>query len=194
MTGEKGTENHKRVLRRKELTMGCFDGMDLESLFDSESSYGKNYTFPAPSEEMIRRAEKTMGYPLPPSYRELLMIRNGGCIRSSFEDAWLAAIYGISPDPGNFYGLEEMFDNWRNNWEYPDIGIPFGETESAGHDMYYLDFRALNEKGEPRVVRVDNEMDNEVWSVADDLPSFLRLILSGAAIEETRLTDQGEQG
>ena len=36
-----------------------------------------------------------------------------------------------------------MFDNWINEWEYPNIGIPFGETQTAGHDMYFMDLEIL---------------------------------------------------
>ena len=104
--------------------------------------------------------------------------RNGGIINDELDESWLSAIYGISTDPKNFYGLESMYDNWRYEWEYPDIGIPFGETASAGHDMFYMDFRVTDGNGEPRIVRIDNEMNNEVFVVADNLPEFIRLILS----------------
>ncbi len=77
-----------------------------------------------------------------------------------------------------------MFDNWKNEWEYPDIGIPFGETASAGHDMYYMDCRVTDENGEPRIVRIDNEMGNAVYFVADSLPEFIKMILSEEPIDE----------
>ena len=112
--------------------MSFFEGIDLNKLFDSESEYGKNYLFDDLTDELVSRAEETIGYKLPESYKELLRFRNGGSISSELDESWLAAIYGISTDPKNFYGLESMYDNWKNEWEYPDIGIPFGETESAG--------------------------------------------------------------
>ena len=77
-----------------------------------------------------------------------------------------------------------MFDNWKNEWKYPDIGIPFGETQSAGHDMYYMDYRAPDDTGEPRIVRVENEFDNEVHYVAANLVEFIRLILQNEELEE----------
>lgn len=167
--------------------MGCFDDMDLNLLFDSESEYGKSFTFEAVTEERISRAERKTGYPVPASYRELLRFRNGGVISSALDNSWLAVIYGISPEPDTYGSLENMFDNWKDEWEYPDIGIPFGETESAGHDMYYMDFRKTDENGEPRIVRIDNEMDNEVYFVADSLPEFIRMILKNQELKETRL-------
>lgn len=171
--------------------MNFFDGIDLNRLFDSESEYGKNYLFDELTDELVSRAEETMGYRLPESYKELLRFRNGGSINSELDECWLAAIYGISTDPNNFYGLESMYDNWKNEWEYPDIGIPFGETESAGHDMYYMDFRVTDENGEPRIVRIDNEMDNEVFVVADNLPEFIRMVLTNEPIEETPTGEGG---
>ena len=169
--------------------MGYFDGIDLEKLFDSESTYGKELTFGPVTDELIGRAEKAMGYRIPASYRELLEYRNGGAISDELDKSWLSAIYGISPEPENWNGLEAMFDNWKNEWQYPDIGIPFGETQSAGHDMYYMDFRATDEDGEPRIVRIDNESDNEARFVAENLADFIRLILRNEEIRERPLDD-----
>ncbi len=171
--------------------MSCFEGIDLNRLCDNESEFGKNYLFGELTDELVSRAEETMGYKLPESYKELLQFRNGGSINSELDESWLAAIYGISTDPDNFYGLESMYDNWKNEWEYPDIGIPFGETESAGHDMYYMDFRVTDENGEPRIVRIDNEMDNEVYMVADNLPEFIKMILRNEPIDETPTGEGG---
>ena len=69
-----------------------------------------------------------------------------------------------------------MFDNWINEWQYPNIGIPFGQTESAGHDMYFMDFGSVDENGEPRIVLIDNEFDNQVTEVAKNLEEFLTRI------------------
>lgn len=171
--------------------MSFFEGIDLNRLFDTESEYGKNYLFDDLTDELVSRAEETMGYKLPESYKELLHFRNGGSINSELDESWLAAIYGISTDPENFYGLESMYDNWKNEWEYPDVGIPFGETESAGHDMYYMDFRVTDENGEPRIVRIDNEMNNEVFVVADNLPEFIKMVLSNEPIDETPTGEGG---
>jgi hypothetical protein len=40
-------------------------------------------------------------------------------------------------------GVEDLFeeqDNWINEWEYPNIGIYFGNCPSGGHDMIALDY------------------------------------------------------
>ena len=155
--------------------MSAFD-FDVTELFDKESEYGKQFHFDAPTDEMIRRAEEKLGYKFPPSYLELLRPWNGGIIGDDYDESWLSTIYGIAPDQNGYNGLEEMFDNWRDEWEYPDVGIPFGETQTAGHDMYYMDFRTVSADGEPIIIRIDNEMDNEEYFVAQNLPEFLGMI------------------
>lgn len=167
--------------------MGLFDGIDLTKLFDNESRYGKNYIFADITDSLIKRAEEKMGYKLPQSYRELLMFQNGGMISDELDDSWLTAIYGIGAEPDSPNSLEDMFDNWKDEWEYPDIGIPFGETQSGGHDMYYMDYRVVNADGEPRIVRIDVEdMDDiKIYHVADNLVDFIKQIIECSEIKES---------
>lgn len=163
--------------------MSLFKAINLSELFNNESEYSKEYRFGELTDEMISRVEKNIGYRLPKSYIELLRVQNGGVINNKYE-TWLSVIYGVGSTERTFNGLEEMFDNWKNNWEYPDIGIPFGETDSAGHDMYYMDFRVVDEAEEPRIVRIDNEMDNEIYFVANNLVEFLTMIYNHQEMEE----------
>lgn len=156
--------------------MGFFENINVIELFDNESDYGKEFRFGDITDDLLDRAEKTLGYKLPKSYIELLKIQNGGVIDDKFYESWLAVIYGIGPNEDSFNGLEEMFENWKDEWEYPDIGIPFGETQSGGHDMYYMDCRSVDANGEPRIVRIDNEQDNSIYFVADNLEKFLEMI------------------
>ena len=122
----------------------------------------------------LEKTEKEIGWKLPNSYIALLKIMNGGRINYDiFEESWLEAIYGVSLEEG---GLVDMFDNWINEWQYPNIGIPFGQTQSAGHDMYFMDFRSIDKNGEPRIVHIDNEFDNEITVVADNLEDLLTKI------------------
>ena len=168
--------------------MSLFDGIDLSLLFDNESEYGKSYTFGPLTDEMIERAEKKTGYKLPASYIELLRFQNGGLIDDErLENSWLTAVYGIGETADQSNSLEDMYDNWRYEWEYPDIGIPFGETQSGGHDMYYMDFRSVDEKGEPRIVCIENEDDNAVYYIAHDLPEFIGMILRDEEIHGERI-------
>jgi hypothetical protein len=44
------------------------------------------------TDELISRAEETMGYKLPESYKELLRFRNGGSVNGDLEECWLTEI------------------------------------------------------------------------------------------------------
>ena len=48
----------------RRVKVSCFEGIDLNRLFDSESEYGKNYLFDDLTDELVGRAEETMGYRL----------------------------------------------------------------------------------------------------------------------------------
>lgn len=167
--------------------MSLFGSVNLMELFNNDSDYGKEYRFDILTDDMIRRAEKNLGYKLPESYIELLNVQNGGLIDDKYDESWLTVIYGIGPTKDSINGLEEMFENWKDEWEYPDIGIPFGETQSAGHDMYYMDYRSVDENGEPRIVRIDNEGDNAVYFVADNLVEFVKMVYENQEIQERQI-------
>lgn len=150
--------------------MAFFEKINLKKLLKEDEVY----TFPPFTDKELEETEKSIGWKLPKSYIELLKIQNGGMINyNEFEESWLSVIYGIS---SNYNGLTDMYDNWINEWEYPNIGIPFGETQSAGHDMYFMDFRTVDENGEPRIVLIDNESDNDVTVVANNFQEFLTKI------------------
>ena len=149
--------------------MAFFENIHIEELLEED----EDYTCPPFTEEALKATEQAIGWKLPPSYLALLKILNGGRIHSDrFADYWLTGIYGISAEGG----LTEWFDNWINEWEYPNIGIPFGETESAGHDMYFMDLTHTDENGEPRIVLIDNECDNSIKAVAANFEEFLTKI------------------
>lgn len=159
------------------------ENLDLSGLFedDPEDDYAQGYIFGTLTDEMIKRAEASIGYALPKSYVELLRFQNGGLIADEGGDCWLTAIYGIGEYADAENGLEDMFPNWMEEWEYPNIGIPFGETQSGGHDMYFMDMRNLDADGEPAIVRIDNESpdDVQIHPVAANLREFLEKVLEG---------------
>lgn len=147
--------------------MHFWDKINVKELLIEDETH----TFPPFTEEELKQTEQSIGWKFPRSYLELLKIQNGGMINcDEFDESWLSAIYGISSKKGS---IADMYDNWISEWEYPNIGIPFGETQSAGHDMYFMDFRMVDENGEPRIVLVDNEMGNSVTVVANNLKEFL---------------------
>lgn len=170
--------------------MSLFGDINLKELFDNDSDYGKQYRFDDLTDDMISRAEETLGYKLPKSYIELLRVQNGGLIDGKYEESWLTAIYGIGPTKESYNGLEDMFENWKDEWQYPDIGIPFGETRSGGHDMYYMDYRSVDENGEPRIVRIDNEGDIDVYFVADNLVEFVKMVYNNQEIQGLRIPQE----
>lgn len=61
-----------------------------------------------------------------------------------------------------------------DEWEYPPIGIYFGNCPSGGHDMIALDYRKCGPKGEPTVVHVDQEDDFEVRPISNTFVDFIR--------------------
>ena len=97
--------------------MSLFGDIDLTKLFDHDSEYGKSYVFGELTDEMIARAEQTLGYKMPASYIELLKVQNGGMISDEFDESWLTTIYGIGPTADTYNSLEERFENWNEEWE-----------------------------------------------------------------------------
>ena len=155
-----------------------YEYIDVNKLFDNKSTYGKKFKFGPVTDEMIKKVEEKLGYKLPNSYIELLKIQNGGLINGDlYEDyAEVECIYGISEDENSFYGLLSMYDNWIEEWEYPRIGIPIAETESAGHEIYFMDYRNVGEDGEPKIILIDQENDYSENFVAENFEEFVRKI------------------
>lgn len=162
-----------------------FNNIDFNKLFDNESKYGKKYNHGQLDESRIKEVEEFLGYKLPKSYIELLKIQNGGYISDNFNECWLTAIYGIGSGVNSIYELEEQFKLWRDEWEYPNIGIPFGETQSGGHDMYFMDYTSVDSNGEPRIVRIENEGNNERYFVANNFEEFINMVYSNQNIDGT---------
>lgn len=167
-----------------------YNNIDLSKLFDNKSKYGKKYYQGELKENRIKEVEDNLGYKLPKSYIQLLKFQNGGYISDNFNDCWLTAIYGIGQNIDSFYGLEEQFKLWKNEWEYPNIGIPFGETQTGGHDMYFMDYSVVDQNGEPRIVRVSNEDNNARYFVANNFEEFIDMVYNNKDIDGKLIVDE----
>ncbi len=62
---------------------------------------------------------------------------------------------------------------WLDEWEYPDIGIYFGNCPSGGHQMICLDYRRNGKSGEPEVVYVDQD-DYKITFLAENFEIFIK--------------------
>lgn len=150
-----------------------------QNFFDEDD----HYTGPPLTEEMIRAAQAQLRYILPASYLQLLRVKNGGSPKRKCFPTGLA---GWADDHVEISGIRGIGGTWgidseqRGNrfmiqeWGYPDIGILFGQTPSAGHDGVMLDYSECGQNGEPRVIHVDTEVDEpRIRVLAPDLETFL---------------------
>lgn len=160
--------------------------------FDPHRFWSDEDYFTSPGEatdERVAEVEKLLGYKLPALYVELLRIRNGGSpINTCFPvgtpddpEEWYYVIESIcglggkwgldSDDLGSRFMIEE--------WGYPEIGIVFGESPSGGHDAMMLDYRGCGPQGEPAVVHVSVETDEEptITPLADSFEQFVRALV-----------------
>ncbi|GAA2795617.1 SMI1/KNR4 family protein [Crossiella cryophila] len=153
----------------------------MTELFE-DSDY---YTGPQVDWDMIRVAEKDLGVRLPRGYIEMLLVRNGGtprrrCCPTTFPTSWaddhfeISGIRGIggpwgidsSSGLGSSYLIKE--------WGYPEIGVVFCDTPSAGHDTVMFDYSECGPEGEPAVAYVDEDrVPRRVASSFDEFISML---------------------
>ena len=84
-------------------------------------------------------------------------MQNGGvptrrCYRTEFETSWAPNYFEIAGILGiGVRGIENSAYMIRE-WGYPDIGIVFCDTPSAGHDTVMLDYRSSS--SEPAVAYI----------------------------------------
>lgn len=152
-----------------------------------ESYIGKPVT-----DKDIKAAEADLGYTLPAAYIELLKNHNGGVVKKNCfindddDCVYITGIYGIDRDK-KYSLLGEMGNEfWISKVKYPPIGIVVADTISGGHDMIFLDYRECGPTGEPKVVRVDQECDYSITSLADNFGDFIKNLY--ISIEE--ITDE----
>ncbi|MDR3354580.1 MAG: SMI1/KNR4 family protein [Synergistaceae bacterium] len=161
-----------------------FDGVLFDNFWDDCDYALKEYVGAPAADWMFAEAEKTLGFRLPESYKQLMRRHNGGmpkfdrfilpfASRKEPDEIHITAIMGVDPakqmslcgELGSRYMIGE--------WGYPDIGVAVCDCPSAGHDMIFLDYRRCGPEGEPEVIHIDQECDYAITYLAGDFESFI---------------------
>ncbi|QKW52130.1 SMI1/KNR4 family protein [Streptomyces buecherae] len=162
--------------------------LDIQDLWDDSPYALRDYVEDTPpTPELIAELEAELGgYRLPRSYVALMRAHNGGVPNRAFfplpgvsspdqaTGVAVNGVYGIGRTKPNSLGGEFGSRFWIEEWEYPDLGVYFADTPSAGHDMLAFDYRAHGRTGEPTVVHVDQEDDFRVTPLAENFTAFVR--------------------
>ena len=162
-----------------------FENFDFSEFWDDCDYARREYVEPRPTDFDVAFVEKQLGYRLPPSYIELCRNQNGGtpkltAFRLATPTSWAedhVAISGIKAiGKKKLWSLYGSLGSQQaiDEWEYPAIGIYFGDCPSAGHDMICLDYSECGPTGEPRVIHVDQESDYEITFLAPNFETFIR--------------------
>ena len=158
-----------------------FENFDTKAFWEEDNENPKKLT-----DKMIEKAEKRLGYKLPESYIELLKAKNGGypintCFPIKEKTSWaedhiaIETICGIGVEDGidDEYGSLYMIEEWG----YPEIGIVICTCPSGGHDTVMLDYSDCEKNGEPKVVHVDTETENDepkITLLAENFEKFIK--------------------
>lgn len=158
-----------------------FRDFDLSGFWAVDDEYAQeNYVGEPTTDEEVADVERELGYKLPASYVALLRLQNGGCpvktcfpmeVPTSSGDDFVEIDGLMGTDrrkewsfcgaAGNRYMIDE--------WGYPEIGVMIW---SDGHTALFLDYRACGPQGEPEVVFVDMEGDDEEGEIVPLAPNF----------------------
>ncbi|MBO9663221.1 SMI1/KNR4 family protein [Dokdonella sp.] len=173
----------------------CFADFDLGCFWKDSDYARKEYVEPPPTPATIAAVEAELGYRLPASYVALMQSQNGGiprnrCFPTDEPVSWapdhvaISAFKGIGGEKtwSLCGGLGSRFK--IEHWDYPDIGVYFGDCPSAGHDMIALDYRACGPRGEPQVVHVDQGHDYRITWLAADFETFVRGLVHESVYED----------
>ncbi len=162
--------------------MNIFEDFDFEDFWSDDE-------FTPFTEKELEETEKALGYKLPKSYIDLMRIHNGGglekdCFPTTEKSSWaedhecIYTIMGIGNKNDDYLCGESGSLFWVEEWGYPNIGVYFGDTPTAGHTMIALDYRKCGKDGEPEVVSVDQEADYNINFLAKDFETFIRGLVS----------------
>ena len=161
-----------------------FAKFDFSDFWDDCDFSIEDYISEYPTDEIIMRAEKELGYKLPKSYIELCKKHNGGyltktCCPCNVPTSWsddhvgVTGILGIGFEKRNSIGGEFGSRFMIEEWKYPNIGVAIADCPSAGHDMIFLDYSLCGSQGEPEVVHIDQENGYQITWLANDFEEFI---------------------
>ncbi len=152
--------------------------MDYASYFSEDQEGECRKLMPS----MVRTAETSLGYRLPKAYVNLLRVCNGGpLVRCAFDYPeveggqkrieYMHSIMGIGKRDGinSRMGSDYLIEEW----DYPNLGVVIS---SEGHTAVMLDYSKCGREGEPQVVWVDVELDEDDPCVDVLAPNFARFL------------------
>lgn len=131
---------------------------------------------PTLNDSLIAAAEQNLGVKLPGAYLSLLRRQNGG----SLNDEWFTTKQGFEFEcqeiPGLGYpeGIDGEFgSNYIiEEWQYPE-GVIY--LTGDGHTGVCFDYRKCGSQGEPTIIWVDKESEEE-HQIAPNFAAFLKIV------------------
>jgi len=193
---EKKTFEAKRRASRKVSPQDSnLENFDFHGFWNDCKYSLEKYVGDFPTDDNIAEIEAELGYRLPESYKALVKKHNGGmleknCFETPLQRNWwprtfsAESIYGVDRKKPYSLCSDTGSKFWITQWGYPDIGIAICDTESAGHDMIFLDYSDCGPEGEPCIVHINRESDYEITYLADSFEAFVRGLFSVNEDEE----------
>lgn len=162
-----------------------FQDFDLTNFWNDANLEHSDYYGEPLTDELLAEIEAELGFKLPDSYVYLMRQHNGGrpmntCFPTDTPTSWsedhieIFGIFSIGRAAICSLGGVHGSQFWIDEWEYPPIGVAFCDTQTAGHEMVFLDYRECGPQGEPQVVHIDQEYDYAITVLAPDFESFIR--------------------
>lgn len=171
-----------------------FDNFNFTNFWDDNDYAMEEYVAAPPSDELVASIEQELGYKLPDSYIWLMKQHNGGIpVNNCFVPASQAdrhiditGIFSISREKACSLCGETGSQFIINEWGYPAIGVAICDCPSAGHDMFFLDYRKCGSYGEPEVVHIDQECGGKITHLADNFEAFIRGLVNKDYLEKAK--------
>lgn len=119
------------------------------------------------NDDSIKKIESELGYKIPQAYIDLMMIKNGDEEYRNIGDDML--------EMTGFEGIDSLLNMKENteDWGYPDLGIYFSWTESAGHEALLMNYNECFTEGEPSIWLLDQECEYGVF-LAKNFEDFIK--------------------